>query len=42
MPGVVEPFTGNVIFYGNALVALAGYPDDVEAEPPVAPYAGGR
>ena len=42
MPGVVEPFTGNVIFYGNALVALAGYPDDVEAEPPVAPYANGR
>ena len=42
MPGVVEPFTGNVIFYGNSLVALLGYRDNVDAEPPVAPYAAGR
>jgi triacylglycerol lipase len=42
MPGVVEPFTGNAIFYGNAAAALFGYPDNVDAEPSVASYAGGR
>jgi len=38
MPGVTEPFTGNVMLYGNAFAALLQH-GAVAEEPPLAPYA---